>query len=572
MRLHIAVLAIIGTLVACGNTPSGTPEQVPAAYRVVSHSVGHVAHVGKVECGECHGERGFAPPGAEVCTRCHVTVATPLHPLPTGAPTCLDCHGFGASSPAPVASDPAKTDKVSITPAACMRCHERDQGTRHAVGIHAEQPCVNCHRPHGTPSLQPRACTDCHAEQQTQHAGLRGCVDCHSVHEPARGADRRCLDCHTKQPAPRHITDSALTTGHTACTGCHQPHRFGKAEVAACTTCHKDQPVLAPRKHAACISCHDPHKDAPRACTTCHDKHPGHPSGVLAAASNSASDSASANPTLTPALASTFPATPAFQSAKSPSSFGASSRACLGCHPIHSHSLPATQLAVTCTTCHAEPPHGKAPCLDCHKPHDAAPRPALKPALCAQCHADRVQTTQRTGHADCARCHVNAMHGPPTPRPACETCHRTETSSMLVRHDNCATCHTTHDPARPRACATCHTAPAQSAHGRAVACATCHKPHTPSGTPAPRPACATCHAKPTLAGLHKVDAHTNCATCHAAHPSTPPGARAQCLTCHRDRVDHEPTATRCNGCHPFTTGTAPPVTIPASLRIHDAPH
>src|SRR5690349_16604088 len=85
---------VIVALVACGGRRERPAEHVPAEYHDVAASAGHLAHVGKVACAECHGERGFAKPPTELCAQCHAKT-TPLHH--DAGPTCQDCHAFGAA-------------------------------------------------------------------------------------------------------------------------------------------------------------------------------------------------------------------------------------------------------------------------------------------------------------------------------------------------------------------------------------------------------------------------------------------------------------------------------------------
>ena len=135
---------------------------------------------------------------------------------------------------------------------------------------------------------------------------------------------------------------------------------------------------------------------------------------------------------------------------------------------------------------------------------------------------------------------------------ACETCHVAEASSAPAGHAKCEGCHTPHDPrAKPKSCATCHTDKPKTEHGRLVAdCTSCHRAHGPNGSASP-PACASCHQVAKLPGLHSVAQHAPCSACHTAHEAKPKSDRATCLACHRDRVDHEPDAATCAGCHPF---------------------
>jgi hypothetical protein len=51
-----------------------------------------------------------------------------------------------------------------------------------------------------------------------------------------------------------------------------------------------------------------------------------------------------------------------------------------------------------------------------------------------------------------------------------------------------------------------------------------------------------------------VTGHDRCASCHVAHEAAPRDDRATCLACHPSQLTHEPTATRCAGCHPFGDG------------------
>ncbi|HEY0988472.1 MAG TPA: hypothetical protein VGD80_15515, partial [Kofleriaceae bacterium] len=125
----LVLLAIAG---GCANRDPRPPDRVPVTYRDVRESAGHTSHIGKVPCADCHGDGEFTPPPAALCEQCHPAVVTPLH-RGAPAPSCQDCHAFG---------------KENREPTACMRCHDKPQGPAHAVGLHADQPCGSCHRPH----------------------------------------------------------------------------------------------------------------------------------------------------------------------------------------------------------------------------------------------------------------------------------------------------------------------------------------------------------------------------------------------------------------------------------------
>ncbi len=485
MTACILVVAIIAF--GCGGPrPMAGPEQVPAAYHEVAASVGHAAHVGKVACVECH-DQGFEKPPSTKCLRCHTDKpTTALHPR-GGGPECLDCHAFRAG-PAP----------------RCLDCHSRAQPGVPAIGLHADQPCGDCHRAHDAPALALRTCTECHASNATGHAGKRGCLDCHRMHEPAQAPARDCARCHATLAGLPHVTDRAITAGHTRCTQCHAPHDFTAQKVKPCASCHADQPVLAPDKHT-CLTCHNQHDDAPRACTTCHAKKVEHATG-----------------------------------------------SCTGCHPPHDHALPTGKRAVDCSSCHQSQHHATAPCRDCHAPHDG--KPTFTAASCATCHADHAHTTAALGHADCTNCHGGA-HAP-RPAPAttatCAGCHSAKAASTRdTGHANCAGCHQggIHAPRlAPLACASCHKAESAAPPSGHVRCEGCHTPHDPR---AAKPACTSCHARDKLPGLHAVDKHADCERCHSPHQQRGRSDRVTCLACHTDRQGHEPTATSCAACHPF---------------------
>ena len=125
-------------------------------------------------------------------------------------------------------------------------------------------------------------------------------------------------------------------------------------------------------------------------------------------------------------------------------------------------------------------------------------------------------------------------------------------------------CHDQHSGARKpiaQACGNCHTAQRQHGHGTKLACATCHRPHGPKG-PASTPTCTACHDPARLPGLHQVPMHhRDCTTCHQSHETAPRRDRASCMRCHKDRGNHQPKATECNGCHVFSTRAGAKATL-----------
>jgi len=545
-----------------GRTPAAGPvSDVPVAWHAARDSFGHIAHVAyaRVPCADCHemSGGGFGEPKPGVCQTCHERVDTPLHLAHAKVkqgPTCRECHGFGADH--------------EVEPWSCMRCHDQQQGSIAAVGVHGDQPCGQCHRPHQVPSTVARDCAECHPDQVSEHGGVQGsaqCETCHSPHEAADSADAKCAECHAKtRPI---IPATARFKGHDTCTNCHVPHRFSKKQVTPCKSCHNQQRVLAVRTgHKQCLGCHQTHDvRAPRACTTCHRG----------------------------------------QKANHP--LRAKAGRCVDCHPIH--GVPDGAIAVACTTCHKQSSHRTATCTQCHVPHGATPK--LDVSLCTRCHGDKARGVAGTGHANCRQCHVNAAHQPEAPRPECRSCHapivqrvnpghqrcqschvaaehgprgqkmpcaschKTESATAPAGHQTCTNCHDQHSGARKpiaQACGNCHTAQRQHGHGTKLACQTCHRPHGPKG-PASPPTCTTCHDPTKLPGLHSVPMHhRDCKTCHSSHETEPRRDRASCMRCHTDRGNHQPQATKCNGCHVFHTRAGAKATLrPVRPGIGSAP-
>lgn len=512
-------VACVGVLIAVAACNASRKRQgadhVPESWSEVRQTAGHQVHVAthQIACQQCHGD-GFAPPPADLCASCHPEVRATIHldfglASSVALPGCQDCHGFA--------------DRA-VRPTACMRCHDRKQGTHSAVGAHSDENCGDCHLPHATPSLVLTPCESCHSEQHTVHAGKRGCRDCHSVHEEATAADAQCASCHAALRGALHVELVPLPTsprlvptrtnrpagdGHRKCTSCHQPHAFGKREVVRCDRCHSDQRPLAAAKHNTCTGCHAPHDAGrPRSCASCHTQRTSHPTVEKRPAASS----------------------------------------CATCHPPHGGVD-----VVTCNSCHAtHATHATTGCRDCHNPHAANPL-RLTAALCATCHADQSRAAG-SGHANCSRCHVEAAHVPSKPAPTCSTCHTPEVTTAPRGHQTCADCHDTHASGKPPTpCATCHAEKAKSTH-RTQRCATCHRAHggkTVAAPPSP-PACATCHPSEQRPGLHASKGHQDCRTCHRAHELAPRDDRATCTTnCHQAHARHEPSALHCASCHPF---------------------
>ena len=485
------------------HTPAGvSPEAVPASWVEFRTSLGHTQHVGKngVTCTSCHAEGdGFKNPGPAPCVHCHSKEGARFHKgSVTEMTDCLTCHAFAPAQKTPT----------------CISCHAKPEGRLAAIAsTHATTDCVQCHSPHGDPSVAAKACEGCHTERAPEHAahaGSTGCADCHKPHAPAHVALEDCGTCHKEAPGPK-------PAGHDACVDCHKPHTF-TASANVCVGCHGAKETLLAaivNDHAVCTSCHTPHDpgNAAHSCAGCH--------------------------------------------AKVTVTHGGKTE-CVSCHAPHSGDVNAK--VSPCTTCHSaiattdKGAHaGGTTCTTCHKPHDFAP-PANKLAFCASCHARESRiVSSNPGHSDCATCHGASAHAPKTGL-VCATCHAKEQASAPKGHQACLGCHEPHSGNHPAkaTCASCHAGKTGGPHDALKGgCTTCHEAHGPGGIAKP-PACATCHAASSpLPALHTVAAHKDCASCHSPHKSKAPDRTTCTGSCHADRKTHQPQAQVCTGCHAF---------------------
>lgn len=432
--------------------------------------------------------RGREPTPTEVPASWRIARLTAGHEIHVGKVACADCHGERFERP------PLEL---------CVRCH---QVTARLHASTLTPSCLDCHafRRNGA---TPWGCARCHAN--TTH-GDAPCAECHEPHQWPGTSHRACTDCHANKQTSH--------AGLRGCRDCHSIHEGEKVPLAhpeanhppmgaaaVCERCHAaqhgaihvDDRALT-TGHPSCTSCHLPHSAsgfAARACTDCHrDKPVLAPDKHTCAGCHDPHDGGAARPCTS--CHEEIVAHP--NATKSPLG------SCVGCHPPHEIAM-----AVTCESCHHQPTHATAACLACHTPH--GPKPARTTALCAKCHATQTASTAGTGHARCEACHPGDLHGTQPKPPVCATCHAQETASH-------------------------HTA-----------CAQCHQPHAPKT----QTICTSCHARTKLAGMHQTAQHGDCARCHHAHEVRPSDDRATCTSCHRDRVDHEPTAVRCATCHPF---------------------
>lgn len=516
--------------------PPRPTTYVQAGWSVYRFGPGHVTHVGtqSLDCTACHRsteEGKFDRPGPGGCVDCHETRAGIDHALvgvdeaghrlaekgkQGEVSDCMRCHGFGP--------DPEQK------PSDCLGCHAQSQGSEPAVELHADQACTSCHDVHEN-SVTPLSCQKCHS-MAVQH-GKHGpgdpaqCLDCHRAHASADVAVSSCRDCHgpTGEPA---VPETATAKGHS-CTGCHTPHGFAKTQVAACQSCHADQHTLSGAGHGECTSCHTPHAVSSvkeqNVCLNCHrDVALSHDEKVDPIA------------------------------------------ACTGCHlphPDKSQNGPSD-----CTSCHSSiaksdvSAHTKGVrCVQCHTPHGfvlekAAMGHGLALTTCKSCHAARVEgQATHPGHGRCESCHQALPHGG-DPKPSeCGSCHEEQAkaahASSQAGHTKCLSCHDAHTGARIKQCAECHAEPAAHLSKKHGPCQSCHEEHSASFLPSVQN-CSACHNRSSLSGLHEVKEHAaSCASCHGVHAVEKAAEPSHCLSCHQDKQDHQPTATRCDGCHAF---------------------
>lgn len=507
----------IAVLAGCGMMPAQTTNLdggiiiVPQSYHQAMETGGHVAHVGSlapdggtIACRDCHDVdvKGFENPGLDSCKTCHAAKVGFHHGGDAGLPdggqvTCLSCHPFWV-----------RQGDVPVTNWVCLRCHSQPMGTKKAIQVH-DAACFFCHEPHRDPFTKPPDCTVCHNDIGLVH-GAKGatvaetCMKCHEQHSVAAEATKECVACHSdpkEQKKPSTIvTEKALfKSGHKSCGSCHKPHRFAKNEVKACESCHSKQPVLArgvtPKAHVACVNCHQPH--APMSPPkTCQSCHKD--------------------------IKSSHPVKPDLQ-------------ACMSCHPMHKGAPDGGAVAKDCHECHKEPEFagvvhaqkdakGKPMvCASCHSPHDFGVQKGSQ-APCKSCHEQKlaaVAKVKKDGHKKCADCHAGLPHKPADSQKPCVECHKDKPATGKGH----------------------------------VKCLDCHEPHSGST----EKGCPVCHKVNELEGLHAEVKHQECTKCHSTHSQKPGFQKAGCLSCHKDKTTHEPTAERCTGCHLFRAAKDAPV-------------
>jgi len=578
--------------------PSGDHATAPQVQGPASAQ--HVLHANAsppVPCEGCHVvmEGEYQPPKSWKCVECHKDQTLQLHAatsIENPVRECASCHDFSSAS------------KEATS---CASCHSKElPGSGLAViephdPKHPDEDCASCHRAHKTPSLESTVCKTCHnSEKVSGHdkpgIQITGCASCHGYHEKATTASTRCTNCH-RQSRAAVPTTATFEGGHEKCASCHKAHRFFKAEVAKCSDgCHLGVVAISQDKvanHQGCIGCHNNHdvKNSPQtACYECHkDIVPKHPkdkkSGTLcigchkphagsraplAVACSSCHTQANSDQGFHQGAGQNGPVC---RSCHKPHAFNLSGRGpalCLSCHgprPFknartvrpatkHQNCVQCHQQTVNhqpsgekveCATCHEDKPilanRGHQKCVGCHEPHSGEQRKA-----CGSCHEDKAGLVNK-GHQKCVNCHEPHSGKFKT---ACGSCHKFELSTAPKDHKQCRNCHEEPHAAKvKKTCASCHTDRTTGVHEKVPGgCRSCHRPHGPLA-PTSRPACTSCHVQSRLPALHQNPNHSECTQCHRSHGPQPGRQPAICLACHTDRVNHQPAAKVCFGCHIF---------------------
>jgi cytochrome b subunit of formate dehydrogenase len=269
-------------------------------------------------CLGCHGNEGFAMPGADGQTRDLHVIKDKFGNSVHGKRLCTECHKDITEIP----HKPGVTHQVS-----CVTCHEtlwekakRDNKTqenarlgvvvqqidRFMNSIHARPSnedqsrtnatCYNCHKAHyiyptGSPERKewrlniPNTCGNCHAVQRELYATS---VHGKEVLQNKNPNAAICSDCHTTHDVEDPAKDTAKLAITKNCGNCHkeslksytgtyhgQVNRLGYAYTAKCFDCHGshgiqrvDNPNSTVHPDNRLQTCQQCHKDATQGFTT----------------------------------------------------------------------------------------------------------------------------------------------------------------------------------------------------------------------------------------------------------------------------------------------------------------
>lgn len=443
------------------HAPAGSPGCAAC------HAAGKTPSIG---CADCHSTdlrivhplattKHAAPAGDCVKPGCHASSVAALHAA-AGGPGCVACHDTG------------KTPTL-----VCSACHSTNLTTVHplAAGKHGA-PASDCVK------------AGCHVVDVTAVHGAVGGPGCAACHDTGKTPSLVCATCHvgsTQALHPLAVTKHAATA-NTSCvrTGCHGSdiaglhavpggpgcvacHAAGKTPAITCATCHPgttfvvhargNVPHVAPNGtcvqtgcHVAsvvtlhiggpgCVPCHAPGVTPTVQCTACHGVDPATVHAAIVGTKHTAS-------------ASTCTAT--------------------GCHNADVAAPHGKTGGPGCAVCHAV---GKTPSVDCTICHgsftSSHPVPAAahtSPAggPCSGCHDSNVATLHGvTGGPSCGACHTTAV----TPSTTCADCHST---GIAARHP---TGDVAHSPRVHPCTDACHGTNVAAIHATSArSCAICH--------------------------------------------------------------------------------------------------
>ncbi|MBN1610803.1 MAG: cytochrome c3 family protein [Polyangiaceae bacterium] len=518
------------------------------------------------DCQRCHGGNGGASSLTRFSDRLPASVVGP-DSVHGNVNACRLCHN-------PHSADPAK----QLSGKDCGRCHGRIARERELGGDPAHDTCETCHAVHGPRPDLDNGCARCHADRAPSerkttladtHQPKARCTSCHLPHQFNASRDA-CSGCHEPEA---ELVAASKASGHNNCAACHKGHA-AERPAAACGGCHAAQQGHA---HQQCTTCHEPHRDrsATKTCPSCHARenevlaHSGAAKGHARCQSchqpHAPRAALGACPSCHQPEANAAQSAPAAQHQRCPSchqshAFAASTNTCRGCHKtdsLGSHSQECTEChsvhgppggaQVDCTSCHGDIPRSAGKheaCRSCHTPH----RSQKGEPACAACHQGQTAGAlawKPAEHNACPSCHQEHQ---PEREKRCGQCHAAQSREVAASKHKCSSCHDQHrEPVQWWAtCQKCHGAQAAGARTRGPthsACASCHEPHT-----AKSPDCRSCHRK--LPGMHAGRGHTQCSRCHDTH-AVRRLARADCIACHADRVQHFPKANQCSSCHLF---------------------
>lgn len=314
MRHSRSVFALFAAILFVGSIFVAPPAQSAAAKPESPPAENPAA----VACLACHGNKGFAMPGADGKMRNLHVEADKFGKSVHGKRSCVDCHKDITEIP----HKTGVTHKVG-----CVSCHEdlwdaakQDKKTvenarlgvvveqidHYMKSIHARPnkedqsrtnaTCYNCHDAHyvypaGSPERTawrlevPNKCGSCHVKEREVYAT--------SVHGNAVLKEKNpyaaiCSDCHTTHSVEKAKLDSAKLAITRNCGNCHadsirsyaqtyhgQVNTLGYAYTAKCFDCHGDHGIKRVSDPASKVhpdnrlqTCQQCHKDATKGFVT----------------------------------------------------------------------------------------------------------------------------------------------------------------------------------------------------------------------------------------------------------------------------------------------------------------